>query len=276
MTGVFIFTRDRPMQLDACLRSLAENAPQLAPATILVRWTADEFRDGYRTLMGEHPACHYVLEKDFPRNVHEILPTLAEHTLFLCDDSITFQPLPADPEDALTDDVVSFSLRLGRNTRYCHPRDLWHGLPQSLEERGPFLVWDWAEAPEGDVFAWHGLEGDFGYPYSLDGIVHRRDQIIGYLNGAPFENPNRMEGCVLSALRGANLPPKLSSFQSSVQVGLPINQVNVTTPNRVGVSFPTPIGDLNSRYLAGERIDYQAMDFSDVFGSFQEMPLVFK
>ncbi len=276
MTGVFIFTRDRPMQLDACLRSLAENAPQLAPATVLVRWTNDDYENGYRTLTAEHADCQYVFETDFARDVHEILPTLAAHTLFLCDDSITYRPLPVDPDDVFTDDVISFSLRLGRNIRYCHPRDLHHGLPKSLEERGPFLVWDWAEAPEGDVFAWKGLEGDFGYPYSLDGIVHRAGQIADYLNGANFVNPNRMEGCVLAALRRDGLPPKLASYHESVQVGLPINQVNTEVKNRVGLDHPTPIDDLNDRYLDGERIDYDAMDFTDIFGPFQEMPLIFK
>ena len=271
MTGVFVFSRDRPMQLDACLRSLAENAPQLDAATVLVKATSEAFEDGYE----EHPDVRFYREQTFHTDVYDLLPTLPEHTLFLCDDSITFRLLPADPADALDDDVISFSLRIGRNTRYCHPRNLWHEQPESIEERGPFLAWDWAESPEGDVMAYHGLEGDFGYPYSLDGIVHRRDANIGWLGGSGFQNPNRMEGCVLSTMRKA-LPPKLSSYHESVQVGIPVNAVNVMVKNRVGVDFPVSTDELNERFLAGDRIDYEAMDFSDVFGSFQEMPFVFK
>jgi len=276
VTGVFIFSRDRALQLDACLRSLAENAPQLGYPTVLARWSAPEFEQGYEILRDEHPAVDVVEESDFETDVRRLLPALEEHVLFLCDDSITFRPLPADPAEALTDDVISVSLRLGRNSQYCHPRDLWHEQPASIEERGPFLAWDWAESPEGDLMMYHGREGDFGYPYSLDGIVHRRDSIIEWTQAEGFTNPNRMEGCVIhkTHTRGT-LPPKLASFHHSVQVGLPINQVNVTTPNRHGLDFPRTIEELNDRYLRGGRIDYHAMDFSSIVGPFQELDLAF-
>ena len=273
MTGIFIFTRDRPLQLDACLRSLKENAPQLSAPTVLARWTSDRFEEGYEILVSEHPDVEFVFETNFEQDVRAILPTLPEHTLFLCDDSITFRPLPADPVDALTDDVISFSLRIGRNTRYCHPRNLWHDQPESMEERGEFLVWEWAESPEGDVFAYHGKEGDFGYPYSLDGVVHRVSCIIEWIGGKGFENPNRMEGAVLSTMR-TDVRPKLSAYHESVQVGIPVNAVNTLVLNRVGVDFPQSTDDLNDLYLAGKRIDYKAMDFTDVNGSFKEMPLL--
>jgi len=275
VADVLIFSRNRPMQLDACLRSLEIMAPQLGTIRVLVKATDDGYQAGYETLAAEHPDVHLSFETVFHDDARRLLAACGPYVLMLCDDSITYLPLPGDPDDAMEDDVLCFSLRLGRNTVYCYPRDLEHGLPR-FTEQPPFLTWGWHESPEGNLFDWQGKEGDFGYPYSLDGAVHRRDSLLAWVEGHEFTNPNKMEGGVISSVgQRVDLPSRMACFPRSVQVGLPLNVVNVTHSNRVGMTFPHSPEELNERFLAGERVDLAAMDFSEVRGAHQEIALVF-
>lgn len=272
-----VFSRDRPMQLDACVRSLLANVPSLGVVVAICKATEEPYWKGYEILAGElRDVAVIVPESDFQADAIGTLAGMrTELVLPLCDDSITFG-LALIPEYALwRADTISLCLRLGRNTTYCHPRDLEHGLPQ-FEGRGPFLVWSWRGAPDGDLFMWEGKEGDFGYPYSLDGNIHRRESLLGWLDGQSFSNPNQMEGCVVNAIgRREDLPPLMACYRHSRQVGLPVNVVNQTHGNRFGLLHPVETGELNERFLAGQRIDWRAMDFTAVRGAHQELPLRF-
>ncbi len=267
MIDCLIFSRDRPAQLDACLRSLEQNAPQIAPPHVIVHASTPAFMAGYeeiprRIQQWEHPD---VVEWQFQNLVLNTLRQLGPHVLMLCDDAITYQPVVGNPLEALEDDVICVSLRMGRNTVYCHPRDWTHGAPAPEEfvERPPFIAWPWRGAP-----------GDFGYPYSVDGTIHRRDALLEWIGAKPFLNANQLEGCVVGAVGNReDVPPLIASYPHSCQVGLPINVVNQTHGNRWGFDHPTSTAELNERFLAGERIDFTRMDFSNVIGAHQEIAL---
>lgn len=275
MIDCMIFSRDRPMQLDACLRSLEQNAPGVATPRVLWTATNEIAEEGYRHLIEEW-GVHLVEEgPSFAATARLMVEEADELLLLLCDDAITYRPAPVP--SFLPKEWIAFSMRLGRNTTYCHPRDLQHDLPP-FESEQPYLTWDWhSDPPEGDLFEWHGREGDFGYPYSIDGVIHRRDSILEWIEGHDFKNPNQMEGCIVASIgQRRDLPPLLASFPESVQVGLPINVVNQTHNNRVGLQFPQSTDELNRRFLHGERIDFDAMDFSGIIGAHQELPLVIR
>lgn len=275
MIDTLIFSRDRPMQLDACLRSLAASSEQFGYPNVVAQATRPEYLEGYALIGKEHQAT-IIPESIFANDVVRVLERCGDYVLCLCDDAITFARNEDDLRQAFTSDVICLCLRLGKNTTYCHPRDLHHGLPD-FEERDPFIVWDWhGPTPDGDLFDWQGKEGDFGYPYSLDGTIHRRDSLLEWISGGSFINPNQMEGCVVHAIgQRRDLPPLMAAFPHSIQVGLPINVVNQTHGNRFGLAYPVETAELNERFLRGERIDIDAMDFSNIRGAHQEVKLEF-
>ena len=262
MIDCLVFSRDRPMQLDACLRSLAENAPQVRRPVVIYRGTSHAYREGYRIVRDEHVAALNE-ETSFARQVIDFLALAHPFVLLLCDDAVTYRPLPdGSLEDAMADDVLGLNLRLGTNTTYCYPLDSAQPIPDGMT-RGQHWVWEWQDAA-----------GDFGYPYSTDGTVHRRDSLLEWLAGASFTNPNTMEDTIVAAVgRRQGVPQLTAAYPESVQVGLPFNVVNETHPNRCGKRYGT--ADLNERFLSGERIDYTAMDYHSVCGGHQEIDLVF-
>ena len=68
--------------------------------------------------------------------------------------------------------------------------------------------------------------------------------------------------------------PLMASYPHSCLVGIPVNRVQHDVPNRAGEKFPYGPDALNARYLRGERIDLDALDFSDIRGAHQELELV--
>ncbi len=68
----------------------------------------------------------------------------------------------------------------------------------------------------------------------------------------------------------------MMSFSQSCLVSIPVNIVRTTYKNRAGAAPEMSPEALNARFLAGERIDLDAMDFRAVRGAHQEIPLVFE
>ena len=79
--------------------------------------------------------------------------------------------------------ALGCSLRLGMNTTYCYSHDSAQSLPNFKHLSGGALVYEWVTA-----------EFDFGYPLEISSSVYRAQEIIPFLLGLEFENPNTLEG----------------------------------------------------------------------------------
>ena len=67
-----------------------------------------------------------------------------------------------------------------------------------------------------------------------------------------------------------------ASYRESAIVNNPVNRVQSSHPNRVAVSLMQPTYELNRRYLAGERIDLDALDFGGVNAAHYEMVYILR
>jgi hypothetical protein len=266
MIAAVVFSRDRAMQLDLLLSSLAKHARKVFdPLHVFWRATDSEFRAAYELCAARHRSAWFVPDYDLAAQMRYLVPSLSPFT-FLTDDSVLFRPLVgASPLQILEDheDVVCFSFRLGRNTTYCYSMRHDQAVPEHEEVFGDVMLWNWAAA-----------DGDFGYPGSLDGHVFRGRTLRELLDDAAFTSPNELEDILVSrmALPGA---PRMAAYAESRLVGIPANIVNTTHPNRHGEQYPYDIAELNRRYLAGERIALDELDFSDVRGAHQEIEFRF-
>lgn len=261
MIAAIVFSRDRAMQLDLLLRSLERNDGGIFdPIHVLRRSTSQAFKESYEICGSEHPKVEFMVEHKLPSQVRFLLG-ITEHTVFFTDDDILYRPLPSLPPTPMTN-WLCFSLRLGLNTTWCYPHKRQQEMPR-LIHGGDLFAWNWWNA-----------DGDFGYPASLDGHVFRTETLrraLAWLSTAA--SPNRIEEHLTEALRNDFRP--MSSYRVSHLVGLPLNRVNTTNPNRYGEVHTYGIDELNSRYLAGGRIDLDVLDFSNVQGAHQEMELQF-
>lgn len=251
-----VFSKDRAMQLDACLRSIDLYAPYTGPIAVIYTASTPDFEEGYRQLERSE-RVHLVREGDFEADVRDELASAGEFVVFHTDDDLFFRRSPRAP--FLPDGYAAFSLRLGRNTTYCYPYDRPQALPSSAAT-GEILAWDWRRA-----------EYDFGYPLSLNGHVLRTALVQRLLENQRFRNPNELEHELNRRRHFA--PPGLLSFASSSLVSVPANLVNAGFANRAAASNELSPEALNGRFLAGERIQFEQMDFSTVASPHCELPL---
>jgi hypothetical protein len=254
-----VFSKDRAMQLDACLRSIEQYAPY--PREIAVIYTASTpaFEEAYKRIEPSD-RVRLVREGDFQSDVLRELATAGEHVVFQTDDDVFFRRPSAAP--FVPDGYAAFSLRLGRNTTHAYMADRPQALP-SFASAGYALAWDWRRA-----------EYDFAYPLSLNGHVFRTEFIRRLLEGRRFPNPNELEHELNK--RRYLAPPGLLCLAESSTVSIPANLVNVGWGvNRVSSDEALSVEALNVRFLAGERIDLERMDFSSVDAAHAELELRF-
>lgn len=255
-----VFSKDRAMQLDACLRSIERFAPYGGPIVVINRATTSEFVDGYRSLDLGSNARLVAQSDDFQRDVIDVIDPAIEYTVFHTDDDVFFRRPAAFP--LLPDRFAAFSLRLGENTTYCYAHNRAQPVPP-VSVHGHFMAWNWTRARD-----------DFSYPMSLDGHILRTHSLLRMLSRARFTNPNQLEAEL--HLRRYLAPPAMLSFRESCLVSMPINVVSSTHSNRAGQDSRLLPHALNAHFLAGARIAADAMDFSTVRATHQEIPLVFK
>jgi hypothetical protein len=260
---------NRACQLDALLRSLDRHAPGLTPVTVLWKAADDAFRAGYDLCRSEHPDVAFVVEDDFRADVVAWLQRKRLCALAV-DDDVVYGPVGGEARRAFDDpEILAFSLRLGSNCTRCYALDREQPVPE-LRETDGYVVWDWTTA-----------ELDFAYPGSLDLHVFRAEDLRAVVSGASFSNPNGLEDVLARHLRSRakrrRRPRRLlASYKQSRVFGCPVNRVNSSHPNRFGTTIALPTAELNSRYLAGERVDLDVLDYADIRAVHHELHLVLR
>ena len=235
--NTIIFSMNRAAQLDLLLQSIKRYAPWMWPPTILYRTTSDPFALGYSILMGEHG-----IDLTWQLPLKEMLLATIDPdvplTTMLVDDSVFFAPFG---RIISLPHGVAFAPHLGKNCTYCYP----FSRPQK----------------EG--------ESDFLTAWTVDGNIYRTYNLLDCLRAVEFTTPNNLEDSMGRAAR----PMRVIYAERSCMVTIPANVVQHEYPNRHGGGSAE---ELNARYLAGERLDLDAMDFSNVTAWHQEIPYIWR
>lgn len=251
-----IFSKDRAAQLDLLLRSLRQNASHEATKVI---WDASnrEFLDGYRNLPVDPMSDLVELPFDI-RLRRELMECPDPTVTFFCDDDIVFRRVP--PHDlyltfgTFSEDVLCFSLRLGSQNAQME----WPSGRVSHDT----TIWDWTKLPR----------TDFGFPGSIDGHTFRVDDVLWMIEDRKIPNPTFLETVLAERceLFWAHRPLMACYEQQSV-VGVPVNRVSESSGVPFGQKYPADQAGLNKRFLKGQRICLDVLDFSGVDGCHTEI-----
>ncbi len=263
---LFIFSKNRACQLHLLLESITKNAHNMFDRVTVLYKADGDYIKGYDKLKKTFDNVNYVDETHFKNNLINFIDDEFEFMTFLVDDAVIFKPINESKEvilSSINDSVCCFSLRLGINCVYSHPANLHykighHGISNEL------ITFDHRSQPA----------GDFSYPLSTDGHIYKTELLKEWLIEIPFNNPNTLEANLQHLLH--KTPPLMISFEESRLVSIPINLVNDTFKNRHGLEYYMSEKELNDRYLNGEIIDLNAMDFTNINGPHKEIKYEFK
>jgi FkbM family methyltransferase len=247
-----VFSKDRPLQLEATLSSFYRRCSDADSVALAVLFTCsdDAQWSAYAALSREFPQVDFVRETDFRGDLLALLAG-GDLVLFLVDDTLFTQPFTmAEVRAALAahPDALGFSLRLGQNTTYCYSMDAAQRLPIFREVQPDTLKYDWTSA-----------ELDFGYPLEVSSSVYRVGDLLPLLNALPFHHPNSLEELIAhSTAAYREHRQALLCYARSVAFSAPLNRVQSSHPNRASARPELSSASLLARFAAGERVDVDA------------------
>jgi hypothetical protein len=171
-----ILSKDRPLQLDALLRSLDAMGGAAAECVVLYKASSDRYARAYADVFGRHQHLHLdaVPEQEFKSDVGNIIRGKPhERVTFLVDDQVFVAPVNLKKILTLDPSFATYSLRLGKKITRCQPLNIETGNPPFLQLDG--LPSDW--------LAWHWVKGtgDWRGANCLDGNVLSRAMVVAAL-----------------------------------------------------------------------------------------------
>lgn len=247
--ATIVFSKDRPLQLDATLQSLRMNCIDVSLTRIQVLYATSTayFAAQYRVLAGQHPDVTLVREANFKADLVR-LATSSTHLLFLVDDTLFVDSLSlATAVRTLARDpgCLGFSLRLGRNTTYCYTLDKPQRLPAFQQLDMDVLGFDWP-----------GADFDFGYPIEVASSLFRSSDLLPLLQALVYTNPNTLETALATAAPSfASTCPRLACYARSKALSVPANLVQTAWDNRIGGRPELTSTALAKAFALGQRLD---------------------
>lgn len=265
--NLIIFSKNRACQLHLLLESINQNSFGLFDNITVIYKSDPYFLTGYSKVIYSFDEVNFISENDFRHDVLNLITDEYEFTTFLVDDVVFYESLPVNKNEILStinENTCCFSLRLGLNCTYSHPANIRYNIKNYYLKGEHILVFKLSDQ---DI-------GDFKYPLSTDGHIYNTKLLRELLLQTLFTNPNTLEAGLQRFVR--SVPNFIFCFRRSKIVSIPANIVNDTFKNRHGLEHPISEKHLNDRYINGEKIDINAMDFQNINGPHKEIKYEFK
>ena len=274
MITSIVFSKNRACQLDLLLSSIEKNFQDTDEIFVIYKHTDDLFQKAYDLLVekfSKNKQIKFVLESDFQEDTIRACSEAKNNYLaFFVDDDIVYRDVSINKllDGAFTENMSCISLRLGDNTVV---QDCYTGQPCIIpdihnvieKDGGVLFVWNWISLG--------GRHTNFGYPFSVDGHVYPKEDIIPIIQQYEYDTPNAFEG----RFDKNWLKPDMCCLKTSSVVNTPLNLVG-SSQNRAGEQFGISLEELNNKYVEGFIISLEDMDFSNITGCHQELPITFK
>ena len=246
MLKVLVFSKDRPLQLQAYLESMFALGGVYTPSVSVIL----PDKTDYEPLIERYEDIDWVFESEhgggFDLTLREYTSEVLDDddfVLFGCDDVVFTRPFNVNFAPAfLTQEknVLGFSLRLGHNIQ--------PGIP--VQDLGILMYWRWP-----------GMPSHWGYPFELMASVYRASLLKEILDNTKdqIQCPNHLESFgVTHVMRTkAESHPYMSMFRSaSSAVAQDVNRVQHHFQNRYNGDNFQDAEYLKTLYKQGKRLEW--------------------
>ena len=93
--NIIVFSKDRAMQLDLCLRSIKKYVEHQEVIVILA-WSDPKYLDGYSKLLDRHRDVFFIKQGNFKRTLKITVEDCGHHFVTMVDDSIFVREFTKD------------------------------------------------------------------------------------------------------------------------------------------------------------------------------------
>lgn len=266
MITSIVFSKDRPLQLDLCLKSLKKNFVDCERIVVLFKYSP-EYEDSLWTLIKEHPNVSFISQSESIYQDIIDISNMPDHKYicFFTDDNIFYNRFSTNMYDSIfgNPSVCCMSLRLGYNidTRW-HCGQSQYDIPYKIQE-----IADWIFIPKTS----YPYGSYWGYSHSVDGHIFRSKDVIEMFDQIEYLNkrfqfkqtPNEVETQMQRFW--AISSQYIVCPKHSCVVNSPNNRVSDThTENFSGEHFKYDPDFLLAKYLNGKRVNMDLLDFSSI------------
>lgn len=263
MINLLIWSKDRPCQLDALIRSTNCYFDRII---ILYKASAQEYIQGFQKLQDKYKNYPLTFIEEGNANFGMLTKFLVKECVeYVClstDDTIMYQkpPIPATEVCKLIcNDTITFSFRYGFNTivQNCHTGQTQPFLNNPTQNNN-IISWN---------FSHYHPHDNYGYPFGLDMHVYNSEVLSNLIQDIDFNNTNQLE---TGLFHKRNIIPKIiKSFTHSAAVNVPCNSISGVT--RAGEQHPMTIEGLNNAWLDGYILDLSVFNNIKIVGCHQEI-----
>lgn len=267
-----IFSEDRPAQLSLLLDSIIKNAENVFDINVLIFNPQEEFKESYQKLISKNKYSNVkfdFFENNLKEKVLDIIQNGNDYFNFFLDDNILYKTINLEDiisQIELHEDVLCFSLRLGKNVKKCYTLGGVDNVIQDIEDDGKFMKWDWSK-----------YYLDFGFPFSIEGHVFRKKDIFKLTRKSLFNFPEELEISLFDFTE--SFPrKKIVSYVHSHLLGVPVARLQESLESEALVAlkeaeYKVIRKEINNQFINDNFIKLEDIDFSDIFGCHQKIDL---
>jgi hypothetical protein len=251
---LIVFSYDRPMQLEAFLRSTKKLVKNLGDVSIIYRTSSERFNNAYLLCFSSFIDWKNLrlikqgenASQDFKQLLIQCLKnTKHKYLMFAVDDIIVKDNF--DVADCIKqiekNNACGFYLRLGKNISECYTEGIQTPMPEHKEvDKGVYQ------------FGFRHGKGDWGYPFSVDMTIYEKGKILPAICKHNYTNPNWLESAlhINEWFYNQDKTHKGLCYETSKIVNIPLNIVQKDVVSRnMGVSNQ----DLLEKFEQGMRIN---------------------
>ncbi len=274
MISICVFSKNRPLQLDTLLRSALCNAEYITDFTVIYTYDDNKFLKGYKKLEEDYTNTNFINEKeccesreDWKRIILGAVEDFHPYFLWATDDSLFYRKHDLTQEKIdwafNIQGAASINLRMGLNIVW---QNHWHSekVPEfTIKEKFEDLI-------VSDV-THLSVNNDVGRVWQNDASIMPRDL---YLERLKIEDHwYKGKGCrgLDNVGQSGNIfsPRIMCCFEESCYLNIPVNLVHLLDDGRLyannwGKFIQQDIHSLHDKFLEGKRIDWKAIDLSDL------------
>lgn len=275
--AILYFSYKRPVQLDLAIRSNRLHCAEWQTTDEFVIFKADSktLIDAYQKVSDENPGILFLKQARTPESFEFLLRMVLQkykYVEFVVDDCIFTHDYSINNIcGALkyAKQFLGFSLRLGKNTKYCYSLSGENHMPLMSLNGYNFEVFNWKQVSF----------GDFSYPLEVSSSVYKTEVILEKLekqNRGLLQNPNDLEWRLFTNLNPDIDPPFMMCPTTSVVFCNPVNKVNENNTNRAGSRIKYSVDYLTEVYMLDKRINPKIFDGWVSTGCHQEVEFRFE
>jgi glycosyltransferase involved in cell wall biosynthesis len=262
VADLIIYSKDRPLQLEALLESIEYNVHGINAIKVIYKASNPAFEKAFLTVKTRFKNIEFINEaaqkkSNFKKiTLKTIEQCTSKYIILAVDDNLVTAPIDIAKTIAQLESTKAFGafFRMGLNIHYSvtEQNNKYYETPPLVQLDDEMYAWQFGADTN---YKYTYCSGEWHYPTSIDMSLFRKDDLLSELNPIQFNSPNTLEGNW-----SCTIPKKMRKvgicFRTSKCINVPLNSVKNGQPlPNMNIS----VQELLQKYNQGYVLNWQPL-----------------